>query len=241
MENSPDSTLSVHTVRVSESGGVWIWTIIDNRTGEAIADSWSNEGVRFDTSDAAQSAGRTYVAQFASAVDRAQGLLMLVPRARDVLYQSLKRSYADSAKIQVLLDRRFNDRRTGSSLYEPDRRRADRRQRTDIDGQLKDGRAVTIAMATGQPDFRDPDERAILFLFCSEHVVACQQCHNTHRLRRIERSEARPFACPLCGFDLTSAVIQHTRTCWYWVTRSSMKKPLATVDTRRPADERAAG
>jgi hypothetical protein len=160
-----------------------------------------------------------------------RSVLIVVPRTRVDLYQSLKRSFADDAKAEVVLDRRFKDRRVKSTANERERRKSDRRRRPDIDAQLKADRWVTVPV-----DLSDPDARAILFLCCSSHLVQCAKCQRGYRLGWLRGGDPGVYRCPLCGFDITPAVATHTETCLYWVKRGGLpRKPSATIDRARPS------
>jgi hypothetical protein len=163
-----------------------------------------------------------------------RSVLIVVPRTRVDLYQSLKRSFADDAKAEVVLDRRFRDRRIKSADHDRERRKTDRRRRPDIDAQLKADRWVTVPVVPPTVDLSDPDARAILFLCCSSHVVQCQKCQRGYRLGWLRGGDPGAFRCPLCGFDITPTVAAHTETCVYWVKRALTRKPSATIDRRRP-------
>jgi hypothetical protein len=156
-------------------------------------------------------------------------LLIIVPRTRLDLCRSLSHSLSDDATVQVSLDRRSTDRRSRADVHQPERRREDRRLRADTQGELRAGRWIAIPRASWHIDFLDPDIQAILFLCCSEHVVPCQTCQDTYRLRWIPRVNQGVFHCPLCGNDLTPIVVAHAQTCRYWVNSGTgMKKPPIT-------------
>jgi hypothetical protein len=168
----------------------------------------------------------------------ARSLLIIVPRDRVDLYQSLSRSFSDP-NVQVIVDRRVGDRRAGGNPPNRDRRRADRRLRVNSAADLKAGRCVTVPLSASATDLLDPDTRAILFLCCSEHVVGCLGCQNSYRLRWLPRTDLGLYACPLCGNDLTAAVLGHTETCWYWATRRATRKPPARIERRYPLADAA--
>lgn len=165
----------------------------------------------------------------------AQSLAIIVPRAKSDLYQSLRHAFDADAMVRVILDRRGGDRRVVSDLDGPERRRGDRRRRSEMDAELRADRWIVVSCGSGSIDFLDPDAQAILFLCCSHHVVPCHQCQNTCRLDWIRRVAPASFACPLCGNDLTEAVVAHAQTCRYWVNRRSATTPppatLAAVST----------
>ncbi len=100
------------------------------------------------------------------------------------------------------------------------------------------GQAKT-RMARLLTELLDADTRAILFLCCSEHVVGCQRCQNSYRLRWLPRTDLGLYACPLCGNDLTAAVLAHTETCWYWATRRATRKPPARIERQYPLADAA--
>jgi len=57
-------------------------------------------------------------------------ILFVVKRDRIDLYEQLKRSFADEATVEIVLDRRHAERRRGSTPPRVDRRHAERRVRT---------------------------------------------------------------------------------------------------------------
>jgi hypothetical protein len=86
----------------------------------------------------------------------------------------------------------------------------------------------------------DADTRAILFLCCASHVIACPQCGQRTPLRRLVRTPAAAewYGCPGCRGDATAAVAAHTGSCHYFLSR----KPLGKVgrqELRRAAGESA--
>jgi hypothetical protein len=159
----------------------------------------------------------------------AHPLLIIVPRARLDLCRSLSHSLGDDAKVQVSLDRRSTDRRVRADVYQPERRRGDRRLRPDTQAELRAGRWIVIPRASWRIDFLDPDTQAILFLCCGEHVVPCQPCQDTYRLGWIPRVDHGVFHCPVCENDLTPLVVAHAQACRYWANRATgTKKPPVT-------------
>ena len=73
----------------------------------------------------------------------------------------------------------------------------------------------------------DADERAILFLCCENHLIACPVCGQQHPLHALVRTPSAPewYGSPGCRGDATSAVAAHTGSCHYFLTR----KPLGKV------------
>ena len=174
--------------------------------------------------------------------DGERSLLIVVPRSGQDAGRSLSQTFGEDHTVQVVVDRRFTDRRVQTGGHRPERRQGDRRIRTDADAELRGDRWIAVPRASGQIDFRDPDAKAILFLCCSQHAVPCQQCQNTYRLGWISRSDPAVFACPLCGSDLTPVVVAHAQTCFYWVNRGTgAKRPLTRVGGHEPPAQAATG
>jgi hypothetical protein len=254
MKRAPGNAFVVRTAWLAESN-VWVWEMVDATSGEVTERSWPSHWAGYPSRDVAERAGVARLQEVGGPARSAQTLapppsprgrdgaaagtrpagrsvLIVVPRTRIDLYQSLKRSFADDAKAEVVLDRRFKDRRVKSVGHDRERRRADRRRRPDIDAQLKADRWVTVPVASPTVDLSDPDARAILFLCCSSHVVQCHGCQRDYRLGWLRGGDPGVFRCPLCGVDITAVVAAHTETCVYWVKRGpSRKSPL---DRRRP-------
>jgi hypothetical protein len=70
-------------------------------------------------------------------------VLLIVARERPDVYEAMRREFADTRdRVQVVLDRRFGERRRQSSGFTPDRRRGERRHH-DIEADLRSlGRAI---------------------------------------------------------------------------------------------------
>src|SRR5215475_13173182 len=89
-----------------------------------------------------------------------RSMLVVVPQTRPDLYEPLKRSFNGDTKVQVILDRRLNDRRVAFGPHAPERRGSDRRRRSRLDADLKAGSWVAVPVPASL-DFGDPDTRAI--------------------------------------------------------------------------------
>ncbi|HKZ08430.1 MAG TPA: hypothetical protein VJU81_23390 [Methylomirabilota bacterium] len=63
--------------------------------------------------------------------------LLVVARHRRELYEEIKRAFAGHESVQVILDRRVNQRREKKGQPMLDRRRTERRSRSVIDEQLR--------------------------------------------------------------------------------------------------------
>ena len=161
-----------------------------------------------------------------------RSILIVVPRTGQDACRSLSHTFADDSAVEVIVDRRFKDRRAADGAYRPERRRSDRRLRLDGDAELKVDRWIAVP---------DGNWIALFIDCCSQHIVPCQRCQNTYRLGWISRSEPGVFPCPLCGSDLTPVVAAHAQVCSYWVNRGSMKKPLSRVGASEPPAQAARG
>lgn len=86
----------------------------------------------------------------------------------------------------------------------------------------------------------DADERAILFLCCENHQIACPRCGQEHPLRALVRTATAPgwYGCPGCRADASAAVTSHTRSCHYFLTRKPLGK-AGRQEFRRAAGEPA--
>jgi hypothetical protein len=170
-------------------------------------------------------------------------LLIVVPRTGQDAGRSLSQVFGEDPTVQVIVDRRFTDRRVqNGDHHDPERRRGERRMRLDADAELRVDRWIAIPRASGHVDFRDPDARAILFLCCSQHAVPCQKCQNTYRIGWISRSDPTLFPCPLCGSDLMKVVVAHVQNCTFWISRRAAgKRPLSRVGAAEPPAQAATG
>jgi hypothetical protein len=258
MKAAPGNAFVVRTAWLAESN-VWVWEMVDASSGEVTERSWPSHWAGYPSRDVAERAGVARLAEIGGharpagtltpspsprprdevtpVTTRSQGrsVLIVVPRTRVDLYQSLKRSFADDTKAEVVLDRRFKERRVKAADHIRERRRTERRRRPDIDAQLKADRWVTVPVVPPTVDLSDPDARAILFLCCSSHVVHCHKCQRGYRLGWLRGGDSGGFRCPLCGFDITPAVAAHTETCVYWVKRGVSRKPSTSIDRLRSA------
>jgi hypothetical protein len=63
--------------------------------------------------------------------------MYIVARDHPELFAYLRDRFSSDGTVEVILDRRFAQRRQRSSDYTPDRRRADRRSRPEIDEELQ--------------------------------------------------------------------------------------------------------
>lgn len=254
---SERSPLVLRTAWLVEPG-VWIWEIGD-AGGEQVVDScWTAGWVGYNSEEAAEHAGLGRLAELHAAAgvggsvvsDSASGAsdasiatgprsprgrLIVVPRSRATLYRALKRSFEDDANVEVVLDRRFKERRVGGRHHQPDRRGGDRRRRADVDAQLAAGRSVTVPVAVSRARPFDVDGRAILMLCCSEHVVGCRACGKTYRIRWLCRRGLSSFSCPSCGADVTLEIVRHTRVCGYWLGRTAGRTPRTSSQTQASA------
>src|SRR5438309_5190345 len=170
-----------------------------------------------------------------------RSILIVVPRGGQDACRSLSHTFADDSTVEVIVDRRLTDRRSGNGAHRPERRQGDRRTRPDADAELKVDRWIAVPRTTAKVDFDDPDSKAILFLCCSHHIVPCLRSTKTYRLGWVSRSELGVFPCPLCGSDLTSVVTAHGPVCSYWVKGSGVRRPLSRVGATEPSAQAATG
>ena len=63
--------------------------------------------------------------------------LLVVARHRHQLYEEIKQAFAGHESVEVILDRRVSERRRGTEMPGPDRRRGSRRSRSSVDEQLR--------------------------------------------------------------------------------------------------------
>jgi hypothetical protein len=173
--------------------------------------------------------------------DGERSILIVFPRTGQDACRSLSHTFADDSTVEVIVDRRFKDRRATDGAHRPDRRRGERRVRLEGDAELKVDRWIAVPRTTSKVDFDDPDSKAILFLCCSQHIVPCQRCQNTYRLGWVSRSELGGFPCPLCGTDLTPVVTAHAQVCSYWVNRGGVPRPPRRLTAAEPPAQAATG
>ena len=94
---------------------------------ELAADGYHICGVHLDMGPARRSAEELAIAKH----------LLVVARHRRELYEEIKRAFAGHESVQVILDRRVNQRREKKGQPMLDRRRTERRSRSAIDDQLR--------------------------------------------------------------------------------------------------------
>jgi hypothetical protein len=63
--------------------------------------------------------------------------IFVVARDREKLFEYAKRAFSGNSSVEVVLDRRRSERRSGSRTGSPDRRRGDRRLMNEIDNHLR--------------------------------------------------------------------------------------------------------
>ena len=67
-----------------------------------------------------------------------------------------------------------------------------------------------------RPHVLSPEERVVLFRFCSEHTVAeCEQCAKSYRIPELASDlfSDRENLCPRCRADLIESVRAHLYNC----------------------------
>jgi len=157
-------------------------------------------------------------------------LLVIVPRAKSEACRRLQQTL-DGPGVRVVLDRRSMDAAS---------RPEDRRTRTDGEAALAAGKWIVVRDDAEQLDVFDPDARAILFLYCSNHAVPCERCQETYRLGWLIRSETA-LSCPQCRADLTPLVVAHALRCQNWEHRRPGARPPVRLEGRAPSRQAAAG
>src|SRR5437879_3232083 len=153
-----------------------------------------------------------------------RSILIVVPRTGQDACRSLSHTFADDSTVEVIVDRRFKDRREANGVHRPERRQGDRRNRPDADAELKVDRWIAVPRATAKVDFDDPDSKAILFLCCSQHIVPCQRCQNTYRRGWVSRSVPRAFPWPACGCAPTCAFAARAPVMSFCVTAAGLQR-----------------
>ena len=71
----------------------------------------------------------------------------IVARDHPELFAYLRDRFSCDGNVEVILDRRFAQRRQHSSAYTPERRRADRRRRPEVDEELQIRAHVIITLS----------------------------------------------------------------------------------------------
>lgn len=77
--------------------------------------------------------------------------LFIVPRRNPTLFEYLAENFSREKTVQVVLDRRWGERRQPEQAHEPERRLGDRRRRTGIDDVLRSHRLVFIRCEDNVP------------------------------------------------------------------------------------------
>ncbi|HEY3065687.1 MAG TPA: hypothetical protein VGL09_07840 [Methylomirabilota bacterium] len=145
---------------------LWAWEIVDTERGEVVENSWTATWTGYQAPDDAVRAGLTRLAEIsrnergavaprrAAAVDAPPTFkrLLIVPRVRIDLYHSLKKTFGGHDSVEVILDRRFAERRTRRVPDAPDRRRGDRRVRTEKSAEIVAGRVATVRVEESTAD-----------------------------------------------------------------------------------------
>jgi hypothetical protein len=79
--------------------------------------------------------------------------VFIVSRQHRDLYTYLRERFASDPAVEVILDRRFGQRRQHKAEVGAERRRADRRQRPEVEQELqtRSHAIITIEDTTGDP------------------------------------------------------------------------------------------
>ncbi len=177
MERDLDGRLLVRT-RLLPGRRLWCWEIVDALDDDVIESSSTGEWNGYASRHEAMSAGLARLLEktrgarsrrtpsrtaapsrsaTSSTVDdtgslerllRPRRCLLVVPRSKLELYLSLKRSFADNDRVEVILDRRFAQRRRTSAIApDPERRSAERRVRVATEAELRAGRWTLVPVS----------------------------------------------------------------------------------------------
>jgi len=123
---------------------LWGWEILDTEGGGLVESSWAMEWTGYGSSREALRAGLMRLTDLTRDARRAvldrrtesspakPRHLMVVARDAAELYASLKRTFAVSDGIDVILDRRFGERRQRAAPVPVDRRLGERRARPPL-------------------------------------------------------------------------------------------------------------
>lgn len=146
MNSPPRDRLTVQVHLLGEPP-LWGWEILDAEAGTLVESSWAMEWTGYPSSREALRAGLVRLTDLTrdsrgALVDRRLSPspvkkprhLMVVARDAAELYASLKKTFADSEGIEVILDRRFGERRQRNAPVPTDRRCGDRRSRPPLKG-----------------------------------------------------------------------------------------------------------
>jgi hypothetical protein len=72
--------------------------------------------------------------------------LFIVGRGNDRLYEDLRQQFSGNPDVEVLIDRRYAERRQSQTSHDPERRRSDRRDQGPAGGHV-----VSAAVVPGLP------------------------------------------------------------------------------------------
>jgi hypothetical protein len=141
---------------------LWCWEIVDPGDGALIESSWATEWTGYGSSPEAWRAGILRLTELTRPSRRArlrgrrppaggpENTTVVVARDAGELYTSLKSTFADSDRIEVIRDRRFGERRHRDEAVRFDRRRGDRRARPPVHPHV--GSNVPVALVTPSTD-----------------------------------------------------------------------------------------
>lgn len=140
--NTPGPERLTVKVHLLGAPALWGWEILDAEAGTLVESSWAMEWTGYGSSREALRAGLLRLAdltrdsrgavldrRLAPSQDKKPRHLMVVARDAAELYTSLKKTFADSEGIEVVLDRRFGERRQRNAPVPTDRRRGERSAR----------------------------------------------------------------------------------------------------------------
>jgi len=149
-------------VREADRSGRWMWQLVDVRNGTLFERAFEFEGA-----GEAQRSGLARLAELTPTLSGAKiarrsispqptNRLVIVSRKEEALYQELRRLFADSSSVDVIVDRRYFERRRREAAGSLGRRLIERRSGRDrrvncIDVAMQARGWWTLTRAVGEP------------------------------------------------------------------------------------------
>lgn len=154
-------------VRLIGEPCLWGWELVDEKGRKVVESSWETEWTGYASSGEAWIGG---LARLQRVSRPARGVASadrpLSPKARHLIivarhaverYKSLKATFGESRTTEMILDRRYSERRQRNNTPSVERRQAERRGRPDVDAQIR-GCGWSIVRPVGTDDTARPED-----------------------------------------------------------------------------------
>ena len=109
----------------------WAWELVDPTTGRVLESSWTDRWTAYDSAARARAEGERRLDPLG------HRRLVIVAREEPELHAWLVRKFTGEAGVEIVRDRRHGERRVRPTGLLLERRRSERRQRPDVDAEVR--------------------------------------------------------------------------------------------------------